>query len=69
MPALDSVLIGLLCTFIGSIVTSVVWSHNAFMHYSLLSERIAIIETKMDIVIQHHENNCANFRPKGIQLT
>lgn len=61
---LETVLISLVSTMLGSIVTSVVWSHSAFARYAELSERIAVLETKLDISILRHETTCTNFRRK-----
>ena len=63
LSVFDTALIGVICAMVGAMVTSVVWSHAAFARYTEISERLAVLETKMDISIARHEQICLNFKP------
>ena len=55
LTILDAALMAVICALLSSITTSVVWSHSAFVNYTKLIERIAILETKIDAIIANQK--------------
>ena len=61
---MDAVAIASIAVGLSSLVTSAVWSMTAFSKYIIISERLAVLETKMAALIVHHETSCMNWVQK-----
>lgn len=60
---MDSIAIAAIAIGLSSLVTSAGWSMNAFAKYIVISERLAILETKINMIAPEHEQRCIMYRP------
>ena len=59
---MDNVAIVAISIGLSSLVTSAVWSMTAFNKYVTINARLAVLETKIDLIVTRHESSCVNFR-------
>ena len=61
---MDTVAIAAIAVGVSSLMTSAVWSMTAFSKYVVISERLAVLETKVAALIVRHELSCTNWHQK-----
>ena len=62
---MDSIAVASVAVGLSSLVTSAVWSMTAFSKYVILSERLAVLETRMSLLLAHHETSCMNWSKRA----